>query len=339
MKKPVPMPLALPSQKIDFTKIFNVLSRRAFASTFPLGTASAEVALMPVVPVFDSVVVTTVSVNGLNWQLGLDSDRFLAAHPVFDEPELEGTDPSALPVELKAALLETLLVPVLERVSEALGVTVSFVDVAFEPKVLSASFGLRMTLTGKIAERVQLAFVAPFAAAVDDLVSLLRVLPKRDTGLLSALLDEVPLTLSVCGGHTCVSEADYNALAVGDVVLPEQWLPADKRAQLRLMSGTRCVDQAHCQYEGDLLTFLDTWTGISENAMTKTDELEITLTFELDRKTVTVGDLKSIQAGYTFPMTNTTQAPVTILANGKPVARGRLVDLNGVIGVQVTDAE
>ena len=73
--------------------------------------------------------------------------------------------------------------------------------------------------------------------------------------------------------------------------------------------------------------------------MKNSDQLEITLTFELDRKTVTVGDLKSIQAGYTFAMTNNSSTPVTILANGKPVARGRLVDINGVIGVQVTDAQ
>ena len=339
MKNPVPMPLALPSQKIDFTKIYNALSLREFPSTFPLGTLTAEVALMPIAPVFESVVVATVSVNGLSWQIGLDSERFLAAHPVFDEPEVEGTDPSQLPVELKAALAETLLAPVLERAGDVLGVNLSFVDVAFAPKTLNASFGLYVTLLGSERQRLQLAFVAPFAAAVDDMVSLLRVLPKRETGLMSAALQDVPLTLSVCGGQTRLTEAQLNDLSVGDVVLPEQWLPTENRALLRLTSGTRCLDAAHCQYEGDLLTFLDTWIGISENAMNKTDELEITLTFELDRKTVTIGELKSIQAGYTFAMSNMSQTPVTILANGKPVARGRLVDLNGVIGVQVTDAE
>jgi type III secretion protein Q len=187
--------------------------------------------------------------------------------------------------------------------------------------------------------QMQLAFVPPFAAAIDDLVHLLHVLPKAEVGLISESLDNVPVTLSVCGGQTVLSEAQFNDLSKGDVVLPEVWYPQTKRAELMLLSGNRTLYQAHCQYEDETLTFLDSWNPISENEMKNSDQLEITLTFELDRKTVTVGDLKSIQAGYTFAMTNNSATPVTILANGKPVARGRLVDINGVIGVQVTDAQ
>ena len=187
--------------------------------------------------------------------------------------------------------------------------------------------------------RMQLAFVPPFAAAVDDLVQLLRVLPKMETGLMTEALQDVPMTLSICAGQTVLSEEQFNDLTEGDVVLPEVWYPQTQRAELNLLCGSRTLYQAHCQYEDDVLTILDTWNPISENEMKNTDQLEITLTFELDRKTVTVGDLKSIQAGYTFAMTNNSATPVTILANGKPVARGRLVDINGVIGVQVTDAE
>lgn len=342
MTNTVVMPLVLPSQKLDFTKVYNELSLREFQKSFSMGMAAVKVGLSPAAPVFESVVVLTISVNGLLWQVGIDDCQFLLAHPIFDEQEAIGYGLDDLPVELKGALAETLVFPILEKIAATLGVPVSFVDVSFATKSLTAAFGMSVVFKSKnMAEvvQMQLAFVPPFAAAVDDLVHLLHVLPKAEVGLISESLDNVPVTLSVCGGQMVLSEAQFNDLSKGDVVLPEVWYPQTKRAELMLLSGNRTLYQAHCQYEDETLTFLDSWNPISENEMKNSDQLEITLTFELDRKTVTVGDLKSIQAGYTFAMTNNSATPVTILANGKPVARGRLVDINGVIGVQVTDAQ
>ena len=342
MTNTVVMPLVLPSQKLDFTKIYNQLSLREYQKSFSMGMAAVKVELSPTVPVFESVVVMTISINGLLWQVGVDDCQFLLAHPIFAEEEAIGYGLEDLPVELKGALAETLVAPILEKISTTFGVPVAFEDVSFTSKSLNAVFGMSVLFKSKnMAEvgRMQLAFVPPFAAAVDDLVQLLRVLPKTETGLMTEALQDVPVTLSICAGQTVLSEEQFNDLTEGDVVLPEVWYPQTQRAELNLLCGSQTLYQAHCQYEDDVLTFLDSWNPISENEMKNTDQLEITLTFELDRKTVTLGDLKSIQAGYTFAMTNNSATPVTILANGKPVARGRLVDINGVIGVQVTDAE
>lgn len=342
MTNTVVMPLVLPSQKLDFTKIYNQLSLREYQKSFSMGMAAVKVELSPTVPVFESVVVMTISINGLLWQVGVDDCQFLLAHPIFAEEEAIGYGLEDLPVELKGALAETLVAPILEKISTTFGVPVAFEDVSFTSKSLNAVFGMSVLFKSKnMAEvgRMQLAFVPPFAAAVDDLVQLLRVLPKAETGLMTEALQDVPVTLSICAGQTVLSEEQFNDLTEGDVVLPEVWYPQTQRAELNLLCGSQTLYQAHCQYEDHVLTFLDSWNPISENEMKNTDQLEITLTFELDRKTVTLGDLKSIQAGYTFAMTNNSATPVTILANGKPVARGRLVDINGVIGVQVTDAE
>ena len=40
-------------------------------------------------------------------------------------------------------------------------------------------------------------------------------------------------------------------------------------------------------------------------------------------------------SGYTFAFGGDALAPVTLYANGKSVGKGRLVDLNGTLGVQV----
>ena len=71
--------------------------------------------------------------------------------------------------------------------------------------------------------------------------------------------------------------------------------------------------------------------------MSTAEELPVKLTFELENRTITVGELKSLAPGYTFTLTADASAPVTVLANGKPVAKARLVDVNGAIGVQLTE--
>ena len=73
--------------------------------------------------------------------------------------------------------------------------------------------------------------------------------------------------------------------------------------------------------------------------MQRTDDIEVTLAFELERRTITVGELKSLEPGAVLRLTADPEAPVTIRANGAPIAKGRLVDLNGVIGVQLTAAQ
>ena len=66
-----------------------------------------------------------------------------------------------------------------------------------------------------------------------------------------------------------------------------------------------------------------------------TGELEVTLTFELERRLMTVRDVETLAPGYTFAFGGDALAPVTLYANGKSVGKGRLVDLNGTLGVQV----
>ena len=64
-----------------------------------------------------------------------------------------------------------------------------------------------------------------------------------------------------------------------------------------------------------------------------TGELEVTLTFELERRLMTVRDVETLAPGYTFAFGGDALAPVTLYANGKSVGKGRLVDLNGTLSV------
>lgn len=64
--------------------------------------------------------------------------------------------------------------------------------------------------------------------------------------------------------------------------------------------------------------------------------LEVTLTFELERRRLTVRDVETLAPGYVFALGGDALSPVTLCVNGKAVGSGRLVDLSGTLGVQIT---
>jgi type III secretion protein Q len=67
-----------------------------------------------------------------------------------------------------------------------------------------------------------------------------------------------------------------------------------------------------------------------------TADLELTVTFELERKLMTLAEISALAPGAAFPLGTDPLAPVTLTVGGRALARGRLVDMGGVLGVQVT---
>ncbi|UPA28189.1 MAG: FliM/FliN family flagellar motor switch protein [Verrucomicrobiota bacterium] len=65
------------------------------------------------------------------------------------------------------------------------------------------------------------------------------------------------------------------------------------------------------------------------------ESMPVTLTFEVGRNKVTVGELEQLKEGYTFECGNPTESPVTICANDAPIGVGELIDVDGRIGVRV----
>ena len=128
----------------------------------------------------------------------------------------------------------------------------------------------------------------------------------------------------------------YEALGTGDILLPETWLPAAGTACL-LLRTAGATYAAACTHEGGRATLTQELIPIEETNMQDTDAVEVKLTFELEERTLTLAELKTIGTGHVFTLTSDRQAPVTVTANGRPVAKGRLVDVNGAVGVQITE--
>ena len=67
------------------------------------------------------------------------------------------------------------------------------------------------------------------------------------------------------------------------------------------------------------------------------ETLELDVTFELPGLRLPLAECSRIAPGHTFTLpADVANLPVTVRAGGCAVARGRLVDVGGTVGVQVT---
>jgi type III secretion protein Q len=65
------------------------------------------------------------------------------------------------------------------------------------------------------------------------------------------------------------------------------------------------------------------------------DDLPVRLTFELGKVMVPLQDLESMGPGYVFELARGPDQPLDIVANGRRIGRGRIVEVSGALGVQV----
>jgi type III secretion protein Q len=66
------------------------------------------------------------------------------------------------------------------------------------------------------------------------------------------------------------------------------------------------------------------------------DHIEVTLTFELGRRTIDLRALRTMAPGHVFDLGRDPEGPVDIIANGKTIGAGEIVRIGETIGVRVT---
>lgn len=339
MAKITIQPLYLPPQNPEHVRLYNAFSLRALPRSVPFGTGSLSCSLMPAAPVVQPKVVCRLSVNGVKWALALTDTRWLFAHPLFQDPAAAGFTVADLPAELRTAITEALLTPLLTSLASALGAQVLFEEADYDGHAVDAAVGFAVTVTGDTFEPVRMtAALSPISTgAAPVLAGLLATLPRHRAGMLANVTDGIPLTLTFSAGAVSLPADLYGTLETGDVILPDEWYLRSDTVKLTVTADAVPQLEALCTYQNNTATLTNEPAPLPENAMPDTDALEVKLTFELENRTITVGEMKSLQPGYTFTLASDPGAPVTIVANGKPVAKGRLVDVNGSVGVQLTE--
>lgn len=359
-------PLMLPARDSTRVRLMNAFCRSGLEKRFPLGLVEARACVLAAPAGFTPDVVVTLRVGsgedaaGGRWNIFASSRILLRAHAFFAEPELKGVPLTALPSELQAALTEKLLAPVLEHASRALGVAVRFEDFRpARPEELLPASSIAFTLEAAGCPEVVFAALSPASpnlqggADADPFIAALEALPRLETGFLS--WEGLPLAVRVVAAEMGLTMEEFVALEPGDVLLPPDWMPERSALRLDLYSDDRRIASADASLGGHVRNAEDADAGdpaspsnacmiasdfadVQEKTVMISDDLPVTVTFELENRTVTLGELKSLAPGYVFRLAVDPAAPVTIRANGRAVAKGRLVDVNGVPGVEIVEA-
>jgi flagellar motor switch protein FliM len=172
--------------------------------------------------------------------------------------------------------------------------------------------------------------------------------PRRSEVLYSrrGRLSDARVQLSIELGRAALSRADLGALAAQDVILFDRIGVRDARGgpvSLRLGRGSFAA-----RLDGEALVIVEPF-GLNVGATDMEDqgdkaaggdallgELPVEVVCELGRVTLTGRELLELRPGAVLPAGRPLAGPVDLTVGGRVVARGELVDVEGEIGVRIT---
>ena len=176
--------------------------------------------------------------------------------------------------------------------------------------------------------------------------------PVRDIAVVrarAARLAEAKVALRLEVGRTAVAASDLAGIAAGDVILFERFGVRDARGgpvTLRLGRGGFAA-----RLDGDTLIVLSPYRlnpgapSMESDPSQKPDaasadqllrELPVEVVCELGRVTLSGRELIELRPGAVIPAGRPLSGPVDLTVGGRVVARGELVDVEGEIGVRIT---
>ncbi|TNH45360.1 type III secretion system cytoplasmic ring protein SctQ [Photorhabdus luminescens] len=228
-------------------------------------------------------------------------------------PDLQQANLTSLPQDLLLALLEyqskvlpTLLWSALRTTSE---------------RPLSACLQLRLKRPG-----------ATLPLWLPEPSSLIAILPERQPGECLS----IPLRLSLQWGAITLTLDAFRTLESGDVLL----LPPQQQPDTPLLAYLEGRPWAYFKSHDhtlELITMHTPSSDGSDNTLPVTDlnDLEVHVSFEVGRQTLDLQTLTSLQPGSLLDLGVPSDGEVRILVNQKCLGSGRLVDIEGRLGVRV----
>ena len=299
-----------------------------------------------------------VNLNGW-WRVEFSNLDVLALRPeLADWLQADaGNAFSQLPQGLVRAVLERLFLPVLDDISRFTGMPALFVG---SPKA-SASRSLFTEHLDLILRVDALRLSTVLRIAWQDAATLIPVVERLEAEPLSPLAHVVASLLAGADtaprlllGAMRLAPKEVASLRTGDVLLPQVLAP--EKPALCLTPHLRLI----CNLNGSTLTVCALESPIcvpsGEKPMSETaaktaaggtldpllgqdnlEALELDITFELPGLRLPLAECAKLVAGYTFTLpADAANLPVSVRAGGCMVALGRLVDVGGTVGVQLT---
>ncbi|MDR2051343.1 MAG: type III secretion system cytoplasmic ring protein SctQ [Deltaproteobacteria bacterium] len=363
-------PFVIPPLPPKLARLCSRLSRRELLFSLSLGGKNlrlypelAAVALSPAeIPApSGEEVLLPLSLGGEYWLIRIYGP---AAETLLAPPE--GLNPEDIPEELRPALRELSLEPLLDRISAALGRKALLTE-KYVPEKTKESFILpfKLFFTAEGGPETPAgggeAHIPLSTATLALLGDLGKTLPRRPPADISAL----PLSLSLCAGKESFPLSLLRAAEPGDVLLfavpaGGTYIPLTLELNnhalwtAALTDGAVTLKSALAGPPPQELIMSSTpedkssapsrqvkaeapeetpGSGLSEAEI---DALELTLSLELAEIRLSLGELAALAPGQTLETTASPEAPITIKANGKPVGKGRLVEVGDRLGVLVS---
>jgi type III secretion protein Q len=287
--------------------------------------------------------------GGFVWRLEFfDLDFLRATNEALAETEIRH-----LPEALREALLLFFLHPYLSRLEKALGTTIhprpaqekaAGEKRAFDGQALSLRFTLDLSRegggkAGKIP-RLPLRLKAASGEGADWLAARIpqacpqtRKCPERSGWFLPVILEagtmRAPLGL-------------LQNLACADILIPPHYPAREGKLALILPGGQGfCVDVADrravvTDFLHDKEHPVNVPTPAPSGNGAGLSSLEVTIHFELGKKLLPLAEIEALAPGRTFNLGADPLSAVTLTLNGQALAKGRLVELGGTLGVQIT---
>jgi type III secretion system YscQ/HrcQ family protein len=163
----------------------------------------------------------------------------------------------------------------------------------------------------------------------------------------------LPLPLNIVVGGVSLNYREFRTLAVGDALAPDELDITKARLEYR---GQRLINikiEGHKvvvtgvsdQKENNLAINSDVEPKDSETEdeikqsqalVTNFDEIELPLKFSVGQKVMSLARLKALVVGQVIEIEHPDTDQVSVVCHGQTVALGRLIDLGGRMGVQIT---
>lgn len=153
----------------------------------------------------------------------------------------------------------------------------------------------------------------------------------------------LPMPCHLMLGRSLVPQAQVRALRVGDVVLfHERWLAHDTDGTARLVLVTQGQVGWRIALADDRVHLIEPWSlpvtapAAAEDSPVALDAVLVTLSFDLGTLTLPLSELRQLAAGQSFDLGRPLAGAVQVRANGALVGVGELVEIDGRLGVALT---
>lgn len=334
-------PLALDKVTREEALGFGRLCGRALAGSFVAGGRTFAFKVAETVPEFTPALCVRLELDGRACLLELGASFF----SVLPEP-FSTIDPATLADDVRAMVVECLLADAFAELEPRLGATlrVAGVDIG----AVAAEAPLRLPLlVGDQATRqtapARLRFDAP---VLDPLWRLSAGKPSKA----NPAIDAVPVGGVIEAGRTRLCLGELRALSPMDLVLVSNpaghpghdvvlTFPGGPAFAAALANDTltlqRTLRMANDAPQDNPQATADQPDNTPEGASDAVETVEVECVFAAGIKTLTVAELRALAPGSVVSLDKPLEGPVTLLANGKPVARCELLDMEGTLAARV----